>query len=132
MDRLAVFALLGLAACGAFRRENDSPTAQRLRLCVQNATVGYGNITAHADLVRFDVMPEQEVCKMVPAAGPSLVLTAQTMGGGTSGPLRYGTRLQPTGPGCWRWRLTDSPTSSIDLTPCEDTDRAEGMRQTSP
>ncbi|HEU4557837.1 MAG TPA: hypothetical protein VFS20_08300 [Longimicrobium sp.] len=126
MNRLAVLALLGLAACGAFRRENDSPTAQRLRLCVQNATVGYGNITAHADLVRFDVMPGQEVCKMVPASGPSLVLTASTMGGGTTGPLRYGTRLQPTGPGCWRWRLSDSPTSSIDLLPCEQRNGSSG------
>lgn len=130
MDRLAVFALLGLAACGAFRRENDSPTAQRLRLCVQNATVGYGNITAHADLVRFDVMPGQEVCKMVPASGPSLMLTASTMGGGTTGPLRYGTRLQPTGPGCWRWRLTDSPTSSIDLLPCAQRNGSSGNQTT--
>ena len=119
MNRLAMLALLGLAACGAFRRDNDSPTAQRLRLCVQNATVGYGNITAHADLVRFDVMPGQQVCKMVPAAGPSLALTAQTLGGGASGPLRYATRLQHAGPGCWRWRLTASRTSSIDLLPCE-------------
>ena len=119
MNRLAVLALLGLAACGAFRRDNDSPTAQRLRLCVQNATVGYGNITAHADLVRFDVMPGQEVCKMVPAAGPQLVLTAQTMGGGATGPRSYATRLQAAGAGCWRWRLTDSQSSSIDLTPCE-------------
>lgn len=130
MNRLAVIALLGLAACGVFRRENDSPTAQRLRLCVQNATVGYGNITAHADLVRFDIMPGQEVCKMVPATGPSLVLTAQTLGGGTTGPLRYGTRLQPTGPGCWRWRLTDSPASSIDLLPCEQTNGSSGSQTT--
>ena len=119
MHRLAVVALLGLAACSAFRSENDSPTAQRLRLCVQNATVGYGNITAHADMVRFDIMPGQEVCKMVPATGPMLALTAQTMGGGASGPLRYATRLQHAGPGCWRWRLSDSPNSSIDILPCE-------------
>lgn len=121
MKRFALFALLGLAACSAFRSENDSPTAQRLRLCVQNATVGYGNITAHADLVRFDVMPGQEVCKMVAATGPMLELTAQTMGGGASGPLRYATRLQHAGPGCWRWRLTDSRSSSIDILPCEQT-----------
>ncbi|HET7459692.1 MAG TPA: hypothetical protein VFJ82_00535 [Longimicrobium sp.] len=118
MKRIGVALLLLAGACSVFRRDPESPSAQRLRLCVQNATVGYGNIVAHADIVRFDVMPGQEVCKMVPASGGSMVLTAATSGGGTTGPLTYSTRLQTTGAGCWRWRLTDSRSSSIDVVPC--------------
>jgi hypothetical protein len=120
MKRIGVALLLMAGACGVFRRDQDNPTAQSLRLCVQNATVGYGNITARADLVRFDVMPGREVCRMVPAAGPSLVLQAQTMGGGGAGPINYATRLTTGAGGCWRWRLTDAPSSAVDLTPCGD------------
>jgi len=120
MKRIGVALLLAASACGAFRRDQDNPGAQSLRLCVQNATAGYGNITARADLVRFDVMPGREVCRIVPAAGPSLVLQASTVGGGTAGPLNYATRLTTGAGGCWRWRLTDSPASAVDLTPCRD------------
>lgn len=118
MKQIGVALLIAAGACGVFRRDADNPTAQRLRLCVQNATVGYGNLVAHADIVRFDVMPGQEVCKMIPASGGSVVLTAATSGGGTTGPLTYSTRLQTGGAGCWRWRLTDSRASSIDVTAC--------------
>lgn len=118
MKWIGVALLIAAGACGVFRRDADNPSAQRLRLCVQNATVGYGNIVAHADIVRFDVMPGQEVCKMVPASAGSMVLTASTSGGGTTGPLTYSTRLQTGGSGCWRWRLTDSRASAIDATPC--------------
>jgi hypothetical protein len=131
MNRIGIALLLGATACGVFRRDQDNPTAQSLRLCVQNATVGYGNITARADLVRFDVMPGREVCRLVPAAGPSMVLQAQTMGGGASGPITYVNRLTAGSGGCWRWRLTDSPTSQVDLTPCAN-DGADGETNARP
>jgi hypothetical protein len=118
MKRIAVALLIGAGACGVFRRDQDNPTAQSFRLCVQNGTVGYGNITAHADLVRFDVMPGRQVCRLVPAAGPSILLQASTSGGGTAGPLTYANRLTTGAGGCWLWRLTDSPASAVDLIPC--------------
>lgn len=126
MKWIGVALLLVAGACGVFRRENDNPSAQSVRLCVQNATVGYGNVVAHADIVRFDVMPGRQVCKLVPSSGPSLVLQAVTSGGGAAGPMRYGTRLNAGGGGCWRWRLTDSPASSIDLVPCGDDRGSDG------
>jgi len=127
MKRIGIVLLMGATACGVFRRDQDNPTAQSLRLCVQNATVGYGNIVARADLVRFDVMPGREVCRIVPAAGPSILLQAQSTGGGARGPLNYANRLTAGTGGCWRWRLTDSPASQVDLTPCGE-DAGDGDR----
>jgi hypothetical protein len=126
MGRIAAAAVLTLAAaCGSLHRGSGA-SAQNVRLCVQNGTVGYGNIRARADLVSFDVMPGEEVCKSVPTTGPSLLLQAQTMGGGTAGPLTFATRLQFQ-TGCWRWRLTGAPGSSADLAPCESS-RGPGSR----
>jgi hypothetical protein len=118
MGRIAVVLVLFLtAACAALRR--DVPAgSQSTRLCVSNGTVGYGAIVAHADIVRFDVMPGQEVCKQVPAASTQLSLRAATTGGGAAGPLTYATTIQTGTGGCWRWRLTDSRSSSVDVTPC--------------
>ncbi len=118
MGRIAVVLVLFLtSACAALRRDTPSGS-QSTRLCVRNETVGYGNIVAHADIVRFDVMPGQEVCKQVPAAGTLLTLRAATSGGGAAGPLTYATTAQTGTGGCWRWRLTDNRSSSVDLTPC--------------
>ncbi|HYH78312.1 MAG TPA: hypothetical protein VEX86_00895 [Longimicrobium sp.] len=118
MGRIAVVLLVFFAAgCAAFRRDTPSGS-QTTRLCVRNETVGYGNIVAYADIVRFNVMPGQEVCRPVPAAGAQLALRASTSGGGSTGPLTYSAMMQTGTGGCWRWRLTDSRSSSIDLTPC--------------
>jgi hypothetical protein len=120
MTRIAAVLLLVLtAACGSlFRRSEDAPGAARLRLCVQNETVAYGNIIARANLVRFDVMPGQTECKQLSSASPSIALTARTTGGGRAGPLSYRATLQTGGFSCWVWKLSDSPASTADLVPC--------------
>jgi hypothetical protein len=119
MKRLSTVLLLSLAACAAREGDENQPAPEPLRLCVENATAAYGALTARAGLVRFDVMPGEQVCKPVIATGAAIELRAQTIGGGARGPLRYTERLQPGGSRCWRWRLTDSPASSIDLVPCD-------------
>ena len=132
MKRIGVALLIGASACGVFRRDQDNPTAQSLRLCVQNATVGYGNVIARADLVRFDVMPGRQVCKLIAATGASVVLTAESTGGGSNGPLRFATRLNVGGGGCWRWRISDQTASQVDLTPCSDADDRDGESMSRP
>lgn len=121
MKRVTASLLLILAACATGRQgdDGDNPPPEPLRLCVENATAAYGNIIARAGLVRFDVMPGQRVCKPVIVTGSALPLRASTTGGGTAGPLSYAERLLPGGSGCWRWRLTDSPASAVDLMPCD-------------
>lgn len=119
MNRLSVVLPLVLAACGALR-QSGGPAPETLRLCVQNAAEGYGNIVAHAGMVRFDVQPGREVCKPLPGTGPSVQLRAATTGGGSSGPLTYATTLQVGGNYCWRWRLGSTRSSAIDLLPCDE------------
>ncbi len=122
MKRYTVLLLLGLSACWPFAREEgdeDRRPPEPLMLCVQNAAVAYGSLVARAGLVRFDVMPGERVCKRLAGAGPAIGLTAVTTGGGLSGPRRYSARLDVGGSRCWRWRLTDSPASAVDLMPCD-------------
>ena len=120
MMRIAAVTLVCLTACGPLARGSGDEGPNTLRLCVENATAGYGNIIAHAGLVRFNVMPGQEQCRPVHVPGSALQVTARTMGGGAAGPLSYTERLQPGATGCWRWRLTNSRASAADLTPCAD------------
>lgn len=119
MHRFAVVLLMCLAACGPFFRRGDGPPPDRLTLCVQNATIAYGNLVARAGPVRYDVMPGQQVCKPLIGSGPYIALRAVTTGGGIGGPRRYEERLNIGGYRCWLWRLTDSPASSTDLGPCD-------------
>jgi hypothetical protein len=114
--------LLLLTACASLGRGNDEEgneaPPEPLTLCVQNETVAHGNIIARAALVRFDVMPGSEVCKRVLASGPAIGLQASTPGGGLAGRQSYSARLDTGGSRCWRWTLTDSPASAVDLMPC--------------
>jgi hypothetical protein len=126
MIRTAAILLVCLSACGPFfRGGKDGDETERLTLCVANQAVARGNIIARAALVRYDVMPGEEVCKPVIATGPAIELRATTTGGGLSGPLSYAVRLDVGRAGCWRWRLTDSPASAVDLLPCEFTDEPD-------
>lgn len=126
MWRCAAVLLLCLTGCGPFFRRGDEPPARdRLTLCVQNATIAYGNLVARAGPVRFDVLPGEQVCKPLIGTGPYIQLRAVTTGGGIAGPRRYEERLPITGYDCWLWRLTDSPASSADLGPCPEDDEAE-------
>jgi hypothetical protein len=130
MKRLAAVLLLGLTACWPFAREGDEEREDRprepLTLCVRNETVAHGNIVARASLVRYDVMPGEQVCKRLIESGPAVELQAVTTGGGVAGPRRYSARLDTGGSRCWRWRLTDSPASAVDLMPCDLVDDLEG------
>lgn len=130
MRRGAAVLLVCVAACGPFFRpaegDDDAPPRERLRLCVENATVAYGNLIARAGQVRFDVMPGQQVCKQVLEGGGYVDLRATTTGGGLSGPRRYQAQMPVGSYRCWLWRLTDSPASAGDLGPCrEDEEEAD-------
>jgi hypothetical protein len=120
MIRSAAVLLLTLAACATSTREDGRmPAAGSLQLCVRNGAAAYGNIVARAGQVRFDVMPGREECKSIPGAGSTVQLVAETTAGGSAGPVTYRTTLQTGNVGCWRWRLTESPASANDLSPCE-------------
>ncbi|HYW11641.1 MAG TPA: hypothetical protein VE871_06770 [Longimicrobium sp.] len=127
MKRLALLALLPLSlnACGPIFRSSPEADANALRLCVQNATAGQGNVVARVGLVNFNVMPGQEQCRPVALTGSYLPLNASTTGAGVAGTLSYAERLHPGATTCWRWRLTNSASSPRDVTPC-DGDAAAG------
>ena len=117
MRRYALLLLLPPLLAGCYGRRGGTPE-NALTLCVENATAGYGNVIARAELTRFDVMPGQTVCKRVSPASVRVVLTAATTSGGAAGPLRYSVDLPSTAPGCWRWRLGNSQATQADLIPC--------------
>lgn len=115
---LLLLLLLLLGACGSFLKRRGTPRSE-LWLCVQNETTGYGNVIARAGLIRFDVMPGREECKRI-TDEPTVTLSAVTTSGGIAGPLAFRTTLQTGGARCWRWRLSNSRASAVDLTPCDD------------
>ena len=114
MHRSLVVLGVLVAACGTPRPAELGPNA--LELCVQNETIGYGNVVARAAQTRFDVQPGQQMCKQVNAVGGGVALQAQTTAGGAAGPLSFRRTL--TSPfGCWRWVLNNSRATS--LAPCD-------------
>lgn len=113
VTRLALLAVLLLAACGRQRPGDLSPA--EAELCVANETVGYGNVIARAQTTRFDVQSGHTECKRINLLAGT-VIQAATTAGGASGRLSFRTRLPGT-PGCWLWRLENSGLSS--LFPCE-------------
>lgn len=119
MRRFAVIPVLCLAACGSLRRGEGAADAGPLRVCVRNATAGYGNVIAHVSFVRYDVAPGEEVCKSVPGGDPTVALRAVTIGGGAAGPLSYATTLRTGGSSCWRWTLGNLPAAAANATPCD-------------
>jgi hypothetical protein len=110
--------LLPLLLAGCWHGRRAAASENDLTLCVENATAGYGNVIARAELTRIDVMPGQTVCKRVSPASVRVVLTAVTTSGGAAGPLRYSIDLPSAAPGCWRWRLGNSQATQADLVPC--------------
>jgi hypothetical protein len=124
---LIAFALLGLAGCATLFHRGSG--REPLRLCIQNGTVGYGTLVAHAGLIRFDVTSGQEECKAIAEISSNLTVTAQTLGGGSAGPLSFSASVPAGGARCWRWRLTNAPGSEADLMPCDlsrPSDRSSG------
>ena len=122
MDRIVIILILCAVGCAPLRNRGDEPEPgnQPLRLCVRNATVAYGNIVAHAGLVRFDVLPGQQLCRPVSDPGPGVALTAATTGGGSAGPLSFRNTLRSGASRCWTWTLRDNPGSALDLEPCRE------------
>ena len=107
-------ALFLLAACASRGAGGYDPNA--VRMCVENNTVGYGNVVAYANSVRFTVYPGEEVCKQVSVPGPGLTIRGGTTSGGGAGPLRFGFTL-PASSTCWHWRVSSAPT--IDVVSCD-------------
>ena len=126
MDRVAIVLMMCAVGCAPLRNPGDEPGNQQLRLCVRNATVAYGNIVAHAGLVRFDVLPGQQVCRPVSDPGPGVALTASTTGGGSAGPLSFRNTLRSGASRCWTWTLRDDPGSALDLEPCREGETTSG------
>lgn len=111
---LAALVLL-LAACGSSRQvEGYDPNA--VRMCIENATVGYGNVAAYVESVRFTVYPGEEVCKNVRGGATGLRIRASTSAGGSTGPMRYSFSL-PGGTYCWHWRISSA--RGLDIVSCD-------------
>jgi hypothetical protein len=117
--KYVVAALLTLAFAGCASVFHRGEAREPQRLCIRNATVGYGNIVAHAGLIRFDVMPGQESCKRIAEISSHLTLVAETTAGGTAGPLHYNAELPGGASRCWRWELANSQASQANLMPCD-------------
>lgn len=111
---LAVLLMILCAACGGRAASAYDPNA--VRMCIENASVGYGNVVAYVNSVRFTVFPGEEVCRPVRAAASGLSVRASTTGGGSTGPLRYSFNL-PGGVYCWHWRVTN--TRGVDIVDCD-------------
>lgn len=129
MHRLATAILLvALAACLPYRKGEGDGGAGRTRVCIQNATAGYGSITARVGLLRVDVMPGQEICRNVLEVGAGTQLTARTIGGGSNGPLSFRATLPGGSTGCWLWVL-DNMRVYDNVRPCRQTDaNSSGQR----
>jgi hypothetical protein len=110
-----VVAILLAAACGPGRAPGAyDPNA--IRVCIENITVGYGDLVAMVGTTRFRVSPSDEVCRNVRATAGGLPIRAQTTSGGGTGPLRYAFTL-PGGTYCWHWRVSSAPT--LDVVSCD-------------
>ena len=108
-------ALTGLIGCTSSRvRPAYDPNA--VTLCVQNSSIGYGNIVVYAGTTRFTVYPSEEVCRDVRATGPGLSVRAGSTGGTSTGPLRFAFQL-PLSADCWHWRIGNSPV--LDIVECQ-------------
>lgn len=114
-----------VAACSRSRQVNNSPSVPTL--CIENAAAAVGTINAATSVARWHVLPGQTECKPIPAAAPTIIVRAESIGGGAAGPVRYQTRV-PNGPGCWHWRLTDSASSQESLWGC-DQQQADSARR---
>src|SRR5690606_14593713 len=111
--RLLVVLLAILTAAGCSR--GGAPGAydpNAVRFCIENTTVGYGNVVAVVGSTRFTIYPGEEVCRNVHATAGGLAIRASTTGGGMTGPLRYSFTL-PGGVYCWHWRVSSAPTLDI-------------------
>lgn len=127
MHRIIIVSVLALGACLPMRKgENAEEDTGRTRVCVRNSTSGYGSVSAHVGLARYDVMPGQTVCRDALETGGGTQMSARTMGGGANGPLTFRAALPGGSGGCWMWTL-DNTARFDNIRPCYDgEDRAPG------
>ena len=111
----AMLLLLGVAgACASRAPRAYDPNA--VRMCIENETVGYGNVVAQVETTRFTVYPGEEVCRNVLGTAGGLSIRAQTTAGGSRGPLRFSFVL-PGGTYCWHWRVSSAQV--LDIVSCD-------------
>lgn len=118
MRRALVLIPLVLVACGRQTGPRSEP-GNAMTLCIENATAGYGNVIARVEATRYEVIPGRTMCRTVTLASASPRITAQTTGGGTTGPLRFAITLPSSTGTCWRWRLSGTQTEGA-LLPCRE------------
>lgn len=111
---LVGFLLVLATACASRAPAAYDPNA--VRMCIENTTVGYGNVVAYVNSVRYTVYPGEEVCRAVSATIGGLSVRAETTAGGAMGPLRFAFSL-PGGTYCWHWRVTSGRT--LDVVSCD-------------
>ena len=112
---ILAFGLVSVVACA----RSAAPGAydpNAVRMCIENTTVGYGNVVAMVASTRFTVYPGEEVCRNVRMVAGGLPIRATTTSGGAIGPLRYSFTL-PGGTYCWHWRVSSAPT--LDIVSCD-------------
>ena len=80
MRVLLLALLLLLSACASGGRRGYDPNA--VRMCIQNETVGYGNVVAYVNTMRFTVAPGEEECRNVSGSAAGLTIRASTTAGG--------------------------------------------------
>lgn len=85
-------------------------------LCVENNSIGYGNLIVFAGSTRFTVYPNDQTCRDVRAIGPGLEVRAASTGATAMGPLRFAFQL-PGSASCWHWRVTSSQV--LDIVECQ-------------
>jgi hypothetical protein len=108
--------LVVLAAC-ASSGGSAAYDPNAVTLCIENTTVGYGNVVAYASTVRFTVYPGEQVCRQVRPTGGGLPIRASTSGGGMTGPLRFSFTL-PGSSACWHWRVSSA--RGLDVVSCDE------------
>ena len=114
-----VFLVLTAVCCGcASSARNNGSGVEPLRLCVENATAGYGDLMVQANSVRFNVRAGETLCKPIGISSAAVRLRAISTAGGLAGPLSFATTLDPLSTRCWTWRVTNNRASSTNLQPC--------------
>jgi hypothetical protein len=116
---VAVVLLMVLSACTSGRPPASEEARQgAMTLCVANESASVGTIRVYVGRFRaLTVASGSRQCRQIDAT--SARLSAESVGGGMRGPVRYQGEITSTNIRCWEWVLRDSSTSEIRLIPCE-------------
>ena len=119
MVRSTLVLCLVLAACARSGARGSAETGEMVRVCIENATIGYGEALAEANGLRFSVGGGDTVCKEVGVTRSAIALRARTTSGGMGGPLSFSTSVDPARYRCWHWKLANTP-DSRRARPCDE------------